>query len=293
MALKTSTEFKAHGLDRLFRTIFSCALRKRLGFYPHCKSFLKAGTGLEIGGPSKIFKRKGRFPIYTIASRIDNCNFGDNTIWEGRISKGNTFHFNKRKAPGCQYIAEAKDLSCIASDTYDFVLSSHCIEHTSNPLQALSEWNRVLKEKGLLVLIVPHRDGTFDHLRPVTQLEHLIQDFTQQAAEGDITHLEEILKLHDLSRDRGAGDSRNFKERSLKNIENRCLHHHVFSTRLAVEAVNYTGLQILAVEPFLPRHISIIGQKPGPGQEVDNHKFRGIDSPPCWTSPFPSDQLAD
>ena len=30
---------------------------------------------------------------------------------------------------------------------------------------------------GALLLVVPHREGTFDHRRPVTELEHLVADF--------------------------------------------------------------------------------------------------------------------
>ncbi len=118
----------------------------------------------------------------------------------------------------------------------------------ANPLQALSEWTRVLREEGLLVLVIPHKDGTFDHRRPVTSLAHLIQDFEQQVTEADLTHLEEILRLHDLTKDTGEGDFESFRQRSIKNLDNRRLHHHVSNTSLAVEVIHHIGLQILAVE---------------------------------------------
>jgi SAM-dependent methyltransferase len=278
------------GISGLLNAVFSRVLPRRLKFYKHCKLFFESKTGLEIGGPSGIFRRTGLIPVYTVAARIDNCNFGNHTIWEGKINHGDTFYFYKRRVPGCQYVAEASNLSRIASASYDFVLSSHCIEHVANPLQALAEWTRVLKEEGLLVLVVPHKDGTFDHHRPVTPLEHLIQDFDRQTTEGDMTHLEEILRLHDLTKDPVAGDFPAFKQRSILNLENRCLHHHVFDTRLAVEAVHHMGLQILSVELFRPFHIVVIGQKPKSGQEVQNDRFRGIHTAPCWLSPFPCDR---
>jgi hypothetical protein len=141
------------------------------------------------------------------------------------------------------------------------------------------------------MLVLPHRDGTFDHRRPVTSLAHFIQDFEQQITEGDLTHLEEILKLHDLSKDPLAGDFEAFKQRSERNLENRCLHHHVFDTRLAVEVIHHMGLQILAVEVGHLLHILVIAQKPMRGIEVQNDGFRAIHTAPSWLSPFPSDHL--
>jgi SAM-dependent methyltransferase len=267
-------------------------LFKRLKYYPHCKLFFQDKIGLEIGGPSGIFGQWGHIPIYPIATRIDNCNFGSSTIWEGIITEGDTFTFDKRKTPGHQYLTEANNLQFIETSSYDFLLSSHCIEHLANPLEGFAEWVRVLKQDGLLVLVVPHKDGTFDHRRSVTSLEHLIQDFDRHTNEGDMTHLEEILRLHDLSKDPGVGDFQHFQERSKRNIENRCLHHHVFDTHLAVEVVNHMGLQILAVELFHPHHIVIIAKKMRHDQAVNNAIFRGINAAPCWLSPFPSDRLA-
>lgn len=85
-----------------------------------------------------------------------------------------------------------------------------------------------------------------------------------------MTHLEEILSLHDLAKDPGAGDFQSFRERSKRNVENRCLHQHVFDTRLVVDMVDHMELQILDVELFLPYHIVLIAKKPRPRQSVDN-----------------------
>jgi SAM-dependent methyltransferase len=291
MIKKISAKLKSEGISGLLRTVSRRVLPLHLTYYQHCRPFFQGKIGLEIGGPSGIFGRYGFLPVYTIAARIDNCNFGNQTIWEGTIKQGATFHYDKRHAPGDQYITEATNLSFITSSSYDFILSSHTLEHVANPLQALSEWIRVLKEQGLLVLVVPHKDGTFDHRRPVTSLAHMIQDFEQQSTEGDMTHLEEILSLHDLTMDPEAGDLQIFKQRSERNLQNRTLHHHVFDTRLAVEVIHHMGMQILAVEVMQPYHIFLIVQKPMRDQEVQNDRFRRTQVAPVWHSPFPSDQL--
>jgi SAM-dependent methyltransferase len=260
--------FKTGGLGELSRYAYYAAFPQRLSYFEHCIPLIESGTGLEIGGPSRIFGKRGCIPAYSVAERIDNCNFGAATVWEGAIDEGHTFTFNRRKKPGRQYVTEASDLSAIESASYDFLLSSHCIEHLANPLQGLSEWVRVLKPGGLMVLVFPDKSGTFDHRRPVTALDHLIEDFEARTGEDDLTHLEEILELHDFDYSPGVGDFEEFKARCLRNVENRCLHHHVFDTALSVQVVDHMQLQIHAVEQFHPFHIAVIATKPSADQQV-------------------------
>jgi SAM-dependent methyltransferase len=57
--------------------------------------------------------------------------------------------------------------------SYDFVLASHVIEHIPDPIAALEEWARVARR--YIVLVVPHRDRTFDRDRDLTPLSELIE----------------------------------------------------------------------------------------------------------------------
>ena len=148
-----------------------------------------------------------------------------------------------------------------SSASFTGILTAHVLEHTANPILALSEWIRLLKDQGTLVLVLPHKDKTFDHRRPVTTLDHLIDDFKVGMAEDDLTHLPEILALHDLVRDPEAGDRATFKSRCLRNFDNRCLHHHVFDAQLAVDLAEYVGLKIQSVEEISPHHILLLAQK--------------------------------
>lgn len=132
----------------------------------------------------------------------------------------------------------------IADYSYDFLLSSNCLEHVANPLKALFEWHRVLRPGGYLILVLPRKDGTFDHRRSVTTFEHIFSDFKKGVGEDDMTHLEEILQLHDLSLDPPAGTLEQFRARSLKNGENRTLHHHVFDLSVVDLMLKFTGFHL-------------------------------------------------
>ena len=75
------------------------------------------------------------------------------------------------------------------------------VEHTANPIKAIKEWMRVLKNKGSLIIVFPDKDRTFDNKRPVTSLNHLIDDYVANTEEDDLTHLPEILNLHNFYKD--------------------------------------------------------------------------------------------
>jgi SAM-dependent methyltransferase len=222
--------------------------------------------GIEIGGPSTLFKTV--LPLYRIVRGLDGVNFSAETIWEGNIRAGDNFNFYHKKS-GRQFIADATDLSEITSARYDFLLSSNCLEHVANPIKALNEWSRVIKPGGALILVLPNKESNFDHRRPVTKFEHLLQDFNRGTGEDDLTHLDEILALHDLSMDPPAGDLEHFRQRSLENFRNRTLHHHVFDVSLIEEILNYVGLEIADLATTKTDFFALATKKLGAGDARD------------------------
>lgn len=53
---------------------------------------------------------------------------------------------------------DAQKLEGVLDCSYDYVYSSHCLEHMRDPLEALGSWWRVLKPGGYLIVIVPDED---------------------------------------------------------------------------------------------------------------------------------------
>jgi SAM-dependent methyltransferase len=205
-------------------------------------SYVSNRHGLEIGGPSRVFNTA--LPVYRKVRSLDNVNFSHDTIWEGSISTGKTFRYARGKA-GHQYTLEASDLSAISTGKYEFVLSSNCLEHMANPIKGLLEWKRVIKPGGSLIVIVPRKENNFDHRRPTTKFEHLLRDYEDNTDESDLTHLDEILALHDLALDPAAGTITDFTQRSLENFKYRALHHHVFDTDLLRTCLQHAGLEFI------------------------------------------------
>jgi SAM-dependent methyltransferase len=67
-------------------------------------------------------------------------------------------------------VARGDDLP-FKDSAVDFVLASHVIEHFPDPIKALKEWLRVARK--YVLVIVPHRDRTFDHDRDLTPIEEI------------------------------------------------------------------------------------------------------------------------
>jgi SAM-dependent methyltransferase len=58
-------------------------------------------------------------------------------------------------------------------DAVEFVFASHVLEHFPDPIRALKEWLRVART--YVVVVIPHRDRTFDRDREVTPVEELLR----------------------------------------------------------------------------------------------------------------------
>lgn len=232
---------------------------RAVNFAKHQKLVL-GKAGLEIGGPSALFRRGGAFPVYPLLKSLDNCDYSQMTAWQGAIS-ATAFKFDSDKEPGQNFVLEATQLSSLESASYDCLLASHVLEHIANPLRALREWKRVLVPGGSLVVVVPDREYTFDHRRPVTTLSHLLEDDSINIQEDDQTHLAEILALHDLSRDADVLSCEQFEIRCANNLQYRCLHHHVFDSALIAQTIEYVGFSVISYERIAPHHILVVAAK--------------------------------
>ena len=236
---------------------------RRLWNYRRIERALRGKRGLEIGGPSAIFSpaTPNGFipPVYAIAASVDNCNFATSTTWS-HGEGGRTFRYLPEGEPGMQYIHDATDLASIADGSYDFLLASHILEHVANPLRALQEFRRVLKPNGSVLVAVPNQLHTFDHRRLLTTFAHLEADLTDSTGESDMTHLEEILALHDLEKDKPAGSPEEFRERCLRNLEARCMHHHVFDLALLDRSLRRMGFRPLYGTDVWEIHVLIFAR---------------------------------
>ena len=195
--------------------------------------------GVEIGGPSS-----SGITLYQNAESIDNVIFSKNTVWSSHTDE---YHYYNNKK-GKVIINDAVDISLVKNGQYDFVFSSHSLEHIANPLKAIDEWLRIIKNGGYIIIIVPEKSKCFDHKRNYSTFSTLLSQYEKNVGEDDLSTLSEILSNHDLSMDPPAGDLPAFIERSLDNYINRCLHHYVYDDELLMKICNYFNCEFIYKE---------------------------------------------
>ena len=119
------------------------------------------GTGLEIGAGSRPF------PLQPSAK----VSYGDK-LEAGELSA----LFGTAQVVGGDYFVDARTLSGVPESSLDFVIEAHVIEHLFDPVGAIIAAAKVLVPGGTLLLAVPNKHHTFDHMRPETPLSYILRD---------------------------------------------------------------------------------------------------------------------
>lgn len=193
------------------------------------------GRGLEIG--------PGKSPRCDPATTIFLDRFTD----------------NKDATPRPDIIADAAHIP-VPDGSFDFLFSSHMLEHHQDTLRVLYEWKRVLKPGGVLFLILPHQARTIDRHRAVTTFQHHIDDYATLGDQEDHSHYAEIRagwsRLEDFDQLRAEFEAEwrmdvwDWPGR----IKNGVIHFHVWSQNEVVDLFRYVGLSIEYVADAFPEH---------------------------------------
>ncbi len=131
-------------------------MRNKLSFQ-HIK-----GSGIEIGGlhfplqvqPGVKVTYIDRLPLETLKAQNPTLEITNEVI-----------------------VDSAETLANVPSNSQDFVIANHVLEHCENPLLAVQNWDRVLKPGGTVFCALPNKDHTFDVKREVTPFYHLVKDY--------------------------------------------------------------------------------------------------------------------
>ena len=248
---------------------------------------LRGASAIEVGGPSRNFRSGGPLPAYELLGSIDGCDFSERTVWSGE--RGTRYEVEGRER-GRMFYVDAVELAGVPDQAYDVLLASHVIEHIANPLRALDSWRRVVKPGGHLLVVAPHKERTFDRKRSTTPLAHMVEDYERGIGEDDLTHLDEGLALHDLSKDPGAGDREAFERRTRQNAENRAMHQHVFTTLSFAALIDRAGLDIQGVAARRAHDIFVLARLPIGGERPDNARALEPAAAHFRDSPFKADR---
>jgi SAM-dependent methyltransferase len=152
---------------------------------PFVLSYLAGLNGIEIGGSAHNDYRLN-------AINVDRFGEEDTVYKQEELRLAGRLRRVDVVAPG--------DCLPFDDDAFDFVFTSHVLEHFPDPIRALKEWLRVARK--YVVLVIPHRDRTFDRDRDLTSVDELLRRHEQQLGDPRDLHwsvwtLESFLELCD------------------------------------------------------------------------------------------------
>jgi 2-polyprenyl-3-methyl-5-hydroxy-6-metoxy-1,4-benzoquinol methylase len=197
-------------------------------------NILKDKKGIEFGGPTQLFE--SIMPLYSYVD-LDGGNIINNNYFQSNLSSNYLY----ADRVGKQFDADCTNEEQLTKlRRYDFIVTSHAIEHFANPIKTLKLWEKHnLKDGGYVLSIIPDYQYCFDRKRPLTTMEHLIEDYNSNMGEDDTTHIQEQKDLHDWS----YGGHHQFYELCEINHLTRVVHHHTFDIELVEEMFDYCGFK--------------------------------------------------
>jgi SAM-dependent methyltransferase len=106
------------------------------------------------------------------------------------------------------YVSPTGDLSVIADEKFDIVLSSHCIEHQTDLVKHLNQVADILTSGGYYLLIIPDKRYCFDHFLAESTLADVDQAHFEQRTVHSLASVIEhnLLTTHNDAVRHWAGD---------------------------------------------------------------------------------------
>lgn len=175
-----------------------------------------AGSGIEIGG----LGRPLRVGSHARVKYVDRLS-GDDLRNEYPESEVNIKVLNP------DIVANGETLDPIPDSSQSFVIANHVIEHFENPILFFKNAHRVLKVGGILFLAIPDKEKTFDHRRPITDFQHLKDDFNNGPEGSRWGHFVEYATLTAPETDDKGAEHHEAAARKLMQ-DDYSIHFHVW-----------------------------------------------------------------
>ena len=127
------------------------------------------GDGIEIGPcDNPIASKEEGFKVHFI----------DHMSRDQLIAKYTGHKVNLENIEEVDFIWRGEKYSELTGKNkhYDWIIASHLIEHTPDLIGFLTNCDTILKDDGVISLVVPDKRYCFDHYRPITGISKIIDN---------------------------------------------------------------------------------------------------------------------
>ena len=132
----------------------------------------KDGRGIEIGPcHNPVAPRNKGYDVQII----------DHMSQEDLINKYKGQNINFKNIEEVDFVWQGQSYSELTKKNkyYDWIIASHMIEHTPDLIGFLNDCDGILKDDGVVSLVVPDKRYCFDHYRPLTSISSIIDSHFQ------------------------------------------------------------------------------------------------------------------
>lgn len=124
-------------------------------------------------------------------------------------------------------LSDSESFPSVEDSSFDFLIANHVLEHLTDPIRALREWHRILRDGGVLLMALPDKRYTFDRGRRRTPLAHLVAD-SRNNLEPRLKNFEHLVEwaTHVEGLEAGSGEWKAWIEERFEN--GFAVHNHVW-----------------------------------------------------------------
>lgn len=201
--------------------------------YHDIAHYMCRGKGLEIGALCYPY-------LFNSDCQLYYADIYDNNTMRNILKEIPLENLYSQKLVDLDFILKPPKflLDQIEDNNFDFVYSSHVIEHTPNPISAIIDQIRVIKKGGVVYGIIPNKKNTYDRERKTTPAEVLIDKFKKGVFEHTLEEALDVInntKDHDLYDSyKNNSDIIDLAKKMIK--EKQGMHHyHVFDETNTIE----------------------------------------------------------
>jgi SAM-dependent methyltransferase len=151
---------------------------------------------------------------------------------------------NPNKIQEIDYVINPEQLLAESiPDKFDYLIACHVIEHVPNIIDWLLQLHDLLLPGGLLYLAIPDKRYTFDILRPLTSLSHILNDYFRNIKKAEVDHIFEHLYL--------------FRDIKTLDVWNGQLSEQIMKPRRSALETYQDAIHIYETEPYSEVHCHV------------------------------------
>ena len=213
------------------------------------RHFRRSVLDRHAGFPCRVLE-VGAFSRPTVDSSEGEVKFLDYYSTEELRTEARANGADPASVIPVDYVCRTDDYAGVVRETFDVLIACHVLEHVDGLIQWLRMARTLLRDGGLLLLVLPDKKKSFDRFRPDTPLSHLL--FEHLVPEQDVSsvHSFETALYYDETYIGGENDpARKLDlERLRQGIaeSHPGVHRHVFQYETFADRVLkpllYTGL---------------------------------------------------